>query len=132
MPKKNTLPQKNNEVEFDASNSSKDVVDSLADFEKEIEKSGKKEYILRLYVTGATPQSLKAITNLKKICEEHLKNRYTLEIIDIYQQPHLAEGDQIIAAPTLIKFLPIPLKKLIGDMSNKERVLLGLDLKSKE
>jgi circadian clock protein KaiB len=100
-------------------------------FEDALQKSKNTQYILRLYVTGATPQSIKAITNLKKICEEHLKNRYTLEIIDIYQQPHLAEGDQIVAAPTLIKKLPSPLKKLSGDMSNTERVLLGLDLKSK-
>jgi circadian clock protein KaiB len=100
-------------------------------FEDAIKTNNNSNYILRLYVTGATPQSIRAITNIKKICEEHLKNRYTLEIIDIYQQPHLAEGDQIVAAPTLIKKLPYPLKKLIGDMSNTERVLLGLDLKSK-
>ncbi len=103
-------------------------------FEKAIERNNQAEnskYVLRLYITGATPQSVKAITNLKKICEEHLKNRYELEIIDIYQQPKLAEGDQIIAAPTLIKKLPFPLKKLIGDMSNTERVLIGLDLKPK-
>jgi circadian clock protein KaiB len=90
------------------------------------------KYVLRLYVTGATPQSIKAVTNLKKICEEYLKDSYTLEVIDIYQQPNLAEGDQIIAAPTLIKKLPSPLKKLIGDMSNTERVLVGLDLKQKK
>jgi circadian clock protein KaiB len=101
-------------------------------FEQALEKGDPSKYILRLYVTGATPQSIKAITNLKKICEEHLEDRYTLEIIDIYQQPHLAEGDQIIAAPTLIKKLPFPLKKLIGDMSDTERVLLGLDLKAKK
>jgi circadian clock protein KaiB len=101
------------------------------DFEKATNKNNDPKYILRLYITGATPQSIRAITNLKKICEEHLKNRYTLEIIDIYQQPQLAEGDQIIAAPTLIKKLPHPLKKLIGDMSNTERVLVGLDLKTK-
>ena len=105
---------------------------SRNDFEKAIHDSKGSSYILRLYVTGATPQSLKAITNLKRICEEYLKNRYTLEIIDIYQQPHLAEGDQIVAAPTLIKKLPFPLKKLIGDMSNTQRVLLGLDLKPKK
>jgi circadian clock protein KaiB len=108
------------------------VHDSSNDFEKEIKKNKNTEYILRLYVTGATPQSIKAITNIKKICEEYLKNRYTLEIIDIYQQPLLAEGDQIVAAPTLIKRLPSPLKKLIGDMSNTDRVLLGLDIKPKK
>jgi circadian clock protein KaiB len=100
-------------------------------FEDILNSTTKEKYILRLYVTGATPQSIKAITNLKKICEEHLKDCYSLEIIDIYQQPKLAEGDQIIAAPTLIKMLPFPLKKLIGDMSNTEKVLLGLDLKVK-
>jgi circadian clock protein KaiB len=106
--------------------------DSHDEFENIIQKNKNPKYILRLYVTGATPQSIKAITNLKKICEEYLKNRYTLEIIDIYQQPQLAEGDQIVAAPTLIKKLPSPLKKLIGDMSNIEKVLVGLDLKPKK
>lgn len=99
-------------------------------FESQLKKPNS-QYVLKLYITGATPQSIKAITNLKKICEEHLKNRYTIEIIDIYQQPSLAEGDQIIAAPTLIKKLPAPLKRLVGDMSNTERVLIGLDLKQK-
>lgn len=98
-------------------------------FEDTINKTSEAKYVLRLYITGTTPQSVKAIVNLKKICEEYLRNRYTLEIIDIYQQPQLAEGDQIIAAPTLIKKLPFPLKKLIGDMSDKERVIVGLDLK---
>jgi circadian clock protein KaiB len=102
------------------------------DFESAARASKGPRYILRLYVTGATPQSIRAITNIKKICEEYLKNRYTLEIIDIYQQPHLAEGDQIVAAPTLIKKLPAPLKKLIGDMSNIDKVLLGLDLKTED
>lgn len=101
-------------------------------FEDTVKQATDEKYVLRLYITGTTPQSVKAITNLKKICEEYLKDSYTLEIIDIYQQPQLAEGDQIIAAPTLIKKLPSPLKKLIGDMSDKERVLVGLDLKSKK
>lgn len=92
----------------------------------------KQVYILRLYITGMTPNSKRAVANVKKICEEHLAGRYELEVIDIYQQPSLAAGDQIIAAPTLIKKLPFPLKKLIGDMSNTEKVLLGLDLRSKE
>ncbi|MCU0653201.1 MAG: circadian clock KaiB family protein [Candidatus Pacebacteria bacterium] len=88
-------------------------------------------YVLRLYVTGTTPRSLRAISNIKKICDKYLKNRYDLEIVDIYKQPMLAEGEQIIAAPTLIKKLPLPLRRIIGDMSNAERVLLGLDLRSK-
>lgn len=89
-------------------------------------------YVLRLYITGMTPNSTRAVENVKKICEEYLAGRYELEVIDIYQQPSLAEGEQIIAAPTLIKKLPFPLKKLIGDMSNTEKVLLGLDLRSKK
>ena len=89
------------------------------------------QYILRLYITGATQNSVRAVENIKKVCEEHLKNRYELEIIDIYQQPALAEGEQIIAAPTLVKILPEPLNRLIGDMSNTQKVLLGLDLRPK-
>jgi circadian clock protein KaiB len=78
-----------------------------------------------------TPNSKKAVENVKKICEEYLKGRYELEVIDIYQQPALAQGEQIVAAPTLIKKLPGPLRRLIGDMSNTEKVLVGLDLRPK-
>ena len=85
-------------------------------------------YILRLYVTGMTSRSSRAVSNLKAICEEYLEGRYDLEVIDIYQQPVLTKGEQIIAAPTLIKKLPLPMRRIIGDMSNRERVLLGLDL----
>ncbi len=88
-------------------------------------------YVLRLYVTGTTPRSLQAIANVKKICEEHLKGRYELEVIDLYQQPVLAKGEQIVAAPTLIKELPEPLRRIIGDMSSTEKILVGLDLKPK-
>jgi circadian clock protein KaiB len=86
-------------------------------------------YILRLYVTGLTQNSRKAIANIKKICEEHLHGRYDLEVVDIYQQPILAKGEQILAAPTLVKKLPLPLRRFIGDMSNTERILVGLDLR---
>jgi circadian clock protein KaiB len=86
-------------------------------------------YVLRLYVTGSTSKSMRAIANLREICETHLKNRYDLEVIDLYQQPALAEGEQILAAPTLIKQLPAPLRRMIGDMSDTERVLVGLDLR---
>jgi circadian clock protein KaiB len=96
-----------------------------------IKKSGKESYLLRLYVTGTTPQSVRAIANIKKICEEHLKGRYDLEVIDLYQNPSLAKGEQIIAAPTLIKKLPLPLRRMIGDLSNTDRVLVGLDLTAK-
>lgn len=86
-------------------------------------------YVLRLYVTGTTSQSTRAISNIRKICEEHLEGRYELEVVDISQHPTLAIGEQIIAAPTLIKRLPLPLRRFIGDMSRTERILLGLDLR---
>ena len=86
-------------------------------------------YVLRLYVTGMTPRSERAIQNVRAICDEHLQGRYELEVIDVYQQPVLAKGEQIIAAPTLIKKLPLPLRRIIGDMSDTERVLIGLDLR---
>jgi circadian clock protein KaiB len=85
--------------------------------------------VLRLYVTGTTSKSIRAIQNVRRICEEHLKDLYDLEVIDIYKNLPLARGDQIIAAPTLIKRLPLPLRQLIGDMSDEQRVLVGLDLR---
>jgi circadian clock protein KaiB len=85
-------------------------------------------YVLRLYVTGMTSRSSRAVNNLRAICDEYLEGRYDLEVIDIYQQPVLATGEQIVAAPTLIKKLPLPLRRIIGDMSNRDGVLLGLDL----
>lgn len=87
------------------------------------------EYVLRLYVTGQTPRSLAAIENLKQICEQNLAQRYSLEIVDIYQNPEACKEQQIIAAPTLIKTLPLPLRRIIGDLSNQDKVLVGLDLK---
>ena len=101
-------------------------------FEKALKRSKEEKYILRLYVTGITPRSTKAIANVKEICEKYLKGRYKLEVIDIYQQPKLAQGEQIIAAPTLIKKLPLPLRRLIGDMSDTEKFLGGIDLKPKK
>ena len=92
-------------------------------------KPKSKEYVLRLYVAGTTSKSIRAVANIKEICESNLKNRYDLEIIDIYQQPVLMKGEQIIAAPTLVKKLPLPLRKFIGDMSDTERILVGLDLR---
>jgi circadian clock protein KaiB len=88
-------------------------------------------YVLRLYVTGQTPRSVLAIENMRKICAEHLSERYTLEVIDIYQHPEACQQQQIIAAPTLIKVLPHPLRRIIGDLSNTEKVLVGLDLRSR-
>ncbi len=88
----------------------------------------KQKYLLRLFVTGQTPRSVKSIENLKNLCERYLKGRYELEVIDIYQQPALATENQIIAAPTLIKRLPLPLRRLVGDFSNQDRLVVGLDL----
>jgi len=97
-------------------------------FEDLLASGPQDKYVLRLYVTGMTPRSQQAIAAIKTICEKHLKGRYDLEVIDIYQQPALTKGEQIIAAPTLIKKLPLPMRRIIGDMSDRERVLLGLDL----
>lgn len=88
-------------------------------------------YVLRLYVAGMNPFSQRAVENIKEICEENLAGRYDLEVIDIYRQPALAEGEQIIAAPTLVKRLPEPLRQFIGDMSDRDKILFGLDLRPK-
>jgi len=84
---------------------------------------------LRLYVAGETPRSLTALENLKRICEEHLKGKYIIEVIDLLQKPSLARGDQILAIPTLVRKLPVPIRKIIGDLSNTEKVLIGLNLR---
>ena len=94
--------------------------------------SRQSKYVLRLYVSGSTSKSARAIENIKRICEQHLKNRYELEVIDIYQQAQLARDEQIVAVPTLIKRLPPPLRRLIGDLSNVKKVLFGLDLRMRE
>jgi circadian clock protein KaiB len=89
------------------------------------------QYVLRLYVTGATSRSRSAIVNINAICHEHLEGKYDLEVIDIHQKPALAKDEQIVAAPTLIKQLPLPLRRIIGDLSDHDSVLFGLDLKRK-
>ncbi len=91
----------------------------------------KEDYLLKLYIAGSTPHSLRAVANIKSICEQYLEGRYRLQVIDIFENPSLAEGEQIIAAPTLVKQLPEPLRRLVGDMSNQERVLVGLDLRQR-
>ena len=90
-----------------------------------------KEYLLRLYVAGQTPRSVMALNNLKTICEEHLAGRYEIEVVDLLVDPTLARGDQILALPTLIRRLPPPVKKIIGDLTNAEHVLVGLDLRQR-
>ncbi len=90
-----------------------------------------KQWMLRLYVAGQTPKAMTAFSNLEKICKEHLKGEYSIEVIDLLENPQLARGDQILAVPTLVRRLPPPLKKIIGDLSNTDRVLIGLDIKPK-
>lgn len=106
--------------------------DSSKDFENALTKKDKADYLLRLYVTGATPRSVQAISNIKQICEKYLDGRYELEVIDTYQNPQMVKQDQVVAMPTLIKRLPAPLRRIIGDLSDTDRVLLGLDLIEKE
>ena len=108
------------------------ISDSTEAFEKLIAGIASEDrYVLRLYVTGMTPRSTEAFATIKALCEERLHGRYELEVIDIYQHPQLAIDEQIIAVPTLVKKLPAPLRRLVGDLSNLERVLLGLDLRRK-
>jgi circadian clock protein KaiB len=108
------------------STSDKEILEAAAHDAKQ------QKYVLRLYVAGMTPRSQEAIRTITTICEEHLAGRYDLEVIDLYQQPTLAKGEQIIAAPTLIKKLPQPLRRFIGSMADKEKILVGLDLRPKE
>lgn len=91
----------------------------------------KPAYKLVLYVAGTTPKSLEAFSNLKKICDEHLKGQYSIDVVDLIKNPKLAKGDQIVAIPTLVRRLPPPIKKMIGDLSNKEKVLVGLNIINK-
>jgi circadian clock protein KaiB len=108
-------------------------ISSTEAFEQALEASENTPHVLKLYIAGNTTRSQAAIMNIRKVCEERLKGRYKLEVIDIYQKPELAKGEQIIATPTLIKFLPLPLRRVIGDLSKTERILVGLDLiKAKE
>ena len=97
-------------------------------FEQALSDSGQKKYVLKLYVAGHSPRSAAAIVSIRQVCNERLKGRYQLEVVDIYQQPEKAREGQIIATPTLIKLLPLPLRRVIGDLTKAERVLVGLDL----
>lgn len=109
-----------------------EAVDSTLQFEKLLQRtSGIEHYSLRLYVTGTTARSSQAISNIRALCEEYLKDRYDLEVIDIYQKPTEAIGEQIIAAPTLVKRLPMPQKRMVGNFSDPEKILVGLELKTK-
>ncbi len=94
-------------------------------------EAGQETWELRLYVAGKTPKSITAFKNLKEYCEEHLKGVYSIEVIDLMENPQLAEGDQILALPTLVRKVPLPIRRIIGDLSNKERVLVGLDIRER-
>ena len=108
-----------------------DPKDSTLAFEEALERAEKDRYVLHLYIAGMNPKSLAAVESIRRICDEHLPGRCQLDVIDIYQQPIFAANGQIVAAPTLVKELPPPLKKLVGSMADTDRVLLGLDLKSR-
>ena len=101
----------------------------MAEVDAVEEENPNETWELRLYVAGQTPKSVTALTNLKKYCEQHLKGRYKLEVVDLLVNPQLAEGDQILAIPTLVRKVPEPIRKIIGDLSNEERVLVGLDVR---
>ncbi|HEY2380059.1 MAG TPA: circadian clock KaiB family protein [Terriglobia bacterium] len=101
------------------------------EFEQALKDASNEKYVLRLYLTGMTARSMEALATIRAICEEHLHGRYILEVIDIYKNPSLAKDEQIIAVPTLIKELPKPLRRFVGNLSDEERVLLGLDLRRK-
>jgi circadian clock protein KaiB len=116
-PSKSKKPQKNVPAKERASRNANGTL-----------RGDQKQYLLRLYVAGQTPRSLQALSNLKRICEEHLSGRYKVEIIDLIQKPQLAAADQILAIPTLVRPLPKPARRIIGDLSNTERVLVGLDV----
>ena len=102
--------------------------DTTQEFEDALKRLSQEKYVLRLFVAGMNPKSVQAIANIKRICETYLAGRYQLEVIDVYQQPILAKDGQIVAAPTLVKELPPPLRKLVGSMSDIKRVLVGMDL----
>ncbi len=106
--------------------------DVTAEFEAAAAALDSAHYVLRLYVTGLTPRSIAAIESTKRTCEEHLKGRYELEVVDLTKHPALAEGEQVIAAPTLVKKLPLPLRRLVGNLTDEDRVLFGLDLRPRD
>ena len=105
---------------------------STAKFESRLRGARKDKYVLRLYIAGASARSSRAVANIRQICERNLNGRYDLEVIDIYQRPALARGEQIVAAPTLVKKLPLPLRRFIGDLSDTQRILVGMDLIANE
>lgn len=127
-PKKMLRPVSKNKT-VKAKSSSKATASPTTQFEKMLQETADKErYELKLYVTGTSPRSGQAIANVRSLCEEYLAGRYDLEVIDIYQQPAVAVSEQIVAAPTLIKKLPAPTRRMIGDLSNRDKILVGLNI----
>jgi len=124
------MPKKSKEPPERIGRETKAPVNRLQSFEEALARQKDQHYVLRLFVTGLTERSAEAIANVKHVCQEQLAGRYDLEVIDISQQPSLARSEEIVATPTLVKRLPLPLRRLIGDLSDVERVLAGLDLKS--
>jgi circadian clock protein KaiB len=109
-----------------------EIKNAIEVFENALKNDNKEHYTLRLFVSGMTPGSIRAIKNIKEICKVYLAGRFELEVIDIYQQPELGKSEQIIVAPTLIKKMPLPLKKFIGDLSDRDKVLIGLNVLPKK
>ena len=104
------------------------MIDEIQVFERALGTPSGDRYIFQLFVTGTTPRSMRAIQNLRKMCDTHLEGRYEMKVVDIYQHPEQARSDQILVTPTLIKSMPLPIRRLIGDLSNTERVLISLDI----
>jgi circadian clock protein KaiB len=123
-------PKNENDIAGDEGRLKTKLRNATGAFEEAIKRKALKraKYILRLYITGSTGKSLRAVHNLKKLCEEHLPNDYDLEVIDIYKDPEAAREAQIVAAPTLVKKLPEPIRKFVGDLSNTQKILVGLDI----
>jgi circadian clock protein KaiB len=123
-------PKNENDIAGDEERLKTKLRNATGAFEEAIKRKALKraKYILRLYITGSTGKSLRAVHNLKKLCEEHLPNDYDLEVIDIYKDPEAAREAQIVAAPTLVKKLPEPIRKFVGDLSNTQKILVGLDI----
>ena len=102
------------------------------DRDRAVPEDRQESWDLKLYVAGPTPKAVRALENLKKLCEEHLAGKYRIEVVDLLKSPQLAKGDQIVAVPTLVRKLPVPMRKIIGDLSNTKRVLVGLDLRPRQ
>ncbi|MEY3297857.1 MAG: hypothetical protein RLZZ597_1117 [Cyanobacteriota bacterium] len=123
---------KNNELQENGANSSENSDTSAMSFEQAMTEQSQQHYYLRLFIAGATPRSIKALERLKELCETHLQERYKLEVIDVYQLPAELDIENVVAIPTLVKKLPLPLRRIVGDLSDTEKVLKGLDIIPKD